>query len=65
MFLIFKLYFYIVCVYVLPANMYVCMGMRNWKRALNPLELELRMVVSYHIGARDEPSSVGRATSLN
>ena len=44
--------FYFVCMGVLPACMSiscVCLVPGDWRKALDPLKLELQMVVTYHV----------------
>lgn len=63
-----KIYFYFVCMGVLPC-MYVCapraLPMEEQKRASDPLELKLQAVVSHHVGAWNgtQALSSGRAAS--
>jgi hypothetical protein len=42
-----------------------CVPSAHWdqKRSLDPLELELYVVVSHHVGARDQTLSSARAAS--
>lgn len=68
-FFFFKLtYFY---VYVCLACVCICMwttcmpgAQRGQKRVVNLLEVELRMVMSYHMGTGTEPNSSARAVSV-
>lgn len=57
------------CVNILPVGMYVrCMCAwclwRTSQRTLGPLELEVWMLVSHHLGARIEPPALARQCML-
>ena len=50
--------------------MYACtmcvpVAQRDQKKAPEPLELELQMVVSYHVGAGNQAQSSARTIALN
>ena len=43
---------------------HVCLVPTETKRALDPLELELQVVVNLHVGAANEPLTSARAASV-
>ena len=47
------LFIYFICVSIFPAFIYVPDSCKAQKRALDPLALELQMVMSCHVGARN------------
>lgn len=49
LFIFFSVYFYVYCVFYL--HVHLCMaGVRGGQKDLDPLELELYIVVNHHVG---------------
>lgn len=58
-FIVLRLYFYFMCmsIWIYACIQHVCSACGSHKRALNPLKLELEMVVRCHAGTENEPKS--------
>lgn len=64
-FIVLRLYFYFMCmsIWIYACIQHVCSACGSHKRALNPLKLELEMVVRCHVGTENERKSSERAVS--